>query len=538
MHKIHARTLLNYTPDQLFNTLFGKFTLIFDDGELLVSGKETVYSRYFWEFHERYPNTPLKKEHHVSTILKGGLLNSSTHIQLLGVIYKEVAITYNQLDPHQRDDLTRFVYQVTNKIYNELSMKCEPFVMGIDILDFINIVDAPELKEVYENVKPTQASIDLTYSKIMEFIGHTDRLKDNAVIRAVRGKMSNANQVLQCIAPRGFVTDVDSIIFPNPIMRGFVQGIRSLHDSIIESRSAAKALYFSEEPLEQAEYFARRLQLLTMTLENVHHGDCGSTKYLNWMLRGPVHEKGKMVYSGDLRYMVGKYYLDEATNTLKVLQESDTHLYGKTIKIRSIVAGCNHPDPHGVCSVCLGEISQNHTPDGNIGNAAAGTMTQQSSQSVLSTKHYDGSSVIDSIVIPEAGKDYIESTKDGNSYLIKESVKKNGYKLIISSNEARGLTDVLLVDDVYDMSISRISEIEYIGIVGKDGVVSTIPVFLNNRYANLTHEFLEYAKLNRWTMDQNDNFVFDLSSWDCKKPIMSLPAKQFNMAAHSSISKF
>jgi hypothetical protein len=178
------------------------------------------------------------------------------------------------------------------------------------------------------------------------------------------------------------------------------------------------------------------------------------------------------------------------------------------------------------------------TPGSNIGNVAAGTTTQQSSQAVLSTKHYDGSSVVDSIVIPEAGKAYLESTKDGISYLIKPDVKKKGYKLVINSNEAKGLVDILQVDNVYDLSISRVSEIEYISFIDSTDIVTTIPVFLNNRFANLTHEFLEYARLHRWDIDNNENYIFDLSGWDVSKPIMTLPSKQFNMAAHSSSERY
>ena len=184
--KIHARTLLNYSPNELFNTLYGKFTLVCDDGEILVTGKETVYSRYFWEFHVRYPNLPILTRHHVSSVLKGKMLNSDTHIKLLSVIAKDLALTYQLKSPHERESVTKFIYQTTNVIYNELSQLCEPYVTSIDILDFIQIVDAPELKDVYDNIKPTQQSIDLAYSSIMTHITKSDTLNNNSVARAVR----------------------------------------------------------------------------------------------------------------------------------------------------------------------------------------------------------------------------------------------------------------------------------------------------------------------------------------------------------------
>ncbi len=96
--RIPARTLLNYTTEQLMDMLTGSFVLVFDDGELTTTYGEALYSRYFWELHRHYPRTPLLTKHHCQKVLKGNLLNNKTHIKLCESIYRDV-IRENHLKP-------------------------------------------------------------------------------------------------------------------------------------------------------------------------------------------------------------------------------------------------------------------------------------------------------------------------------------------------------------------------------------------------------------------------------------------------------
>ena len=87
------------------------------------------------------------------------------------------------------------------------------------------------------------------------------------------------DQTAQSLIARGYLTDIDSTIFKKPIV-SFLDGLISLEDKAMESRSAAKALIFSGTNTADSEYFSRELQLLVSTLCRLHEGDCGSTKYL------------------------------------------------------------------------------------------------------------------------------------------------------------------------------------------------------------------------------------------------------------------
>lgn len=544
---LSARKLLSFTTSQLWEMLTGSFYIRFDNGEeILTNHRETLYSSYFWDFHRKYPAAPLLPRHHVSHVLKGKDLTSKTHIELVGLVYWDIVDHYQFVTPEQRDHLTKMIFEVTNTLYVDLSHRAESSVVSIDILDFIQIIDHPVVKDAMArvdreaNIKDGdygRAAIEASYKTTLEVLDKSPDLDHNAVARATRGKMANANQVLQCVNPRGFLTDVDGVVIPVPVTRNYTTGMRTLYNGMVESRSAAKSLYFSESPLQDSEYFARRLQLQCMVVEKLHHGDCGSTTYFPWRVRPPVRNRaGKVIYPGDLQFMVGKLYFDPVTNELKTIGANDHHLHEQTIQLRSVLS-CKHPDPHGVCSTCFGKLSENITPETNLGHACAATMTQQTSQSVLSTKHLDASSNSEPIILSEHGKRFFAISKNGNGYLIHRDMKNQDIKMMVSQEEVYGLTDILLLNSIEDVNPSRISEIESVTFVYKDncGVDFKLPLTVsqNGRMAMLTPDFLDFLKTHRWEQDNKGNFIFKFDNWDFSKPVMLLPEMEYSFSYHS-----
>lgn len=537
MQTFHARHFLSADPKVVSKTLNNQdLTLIFDDGEVVTTGRKLVYSLFFWKLHELYTKTPLLKRHFVDSVLKGGLLTSNTHIDLLGNIAKDVFIYHELNTPEQKEPVWKLIYDITNTIYNDLSKIAEPSATSIDILDFIEIAKNDRVLTAIKNTKPHHESISKTYSEILNIIEKSDELKHNSLVKAVRSKMVNSNQVAQCVAIRGFLTEVDGTILPVPILSNFTRGLGSLYNLVAESRSAAKSYYFSEAPLKDSEYFARRLQIMCMTIERVHYVDCGSTEYMNWRINPPVKdESGKVVYPGDLKFMLGKYYLDEETNQLKTITHDDPALYGKVIKMRTVL-NCTHPDPHGVCEVCFGELAKNISRFANIGHLCAATMTQQTSQSVLSTKHLDASSVSSNIILGKVLSKYFTVNSNKNAYILKKELSKNKVLIYIDRDSVQGLTDILNIESIENVNPVRISYISEISISINDGKTLTgDTLFVNqeNRKAMLTTDFLKFLKVKRWETDSKNNFIFDMTGWDYDKPIMKLPEMEYSFADHS-----
>lgn len=538
--KLSARKLLSYTTEQLWSLLKGNFTLVMDDGEIETNSKETIYSHFVWELHRKYPGSPLLKQHHVSAYInKDVRLSSNTHITLLAKTlwdcYHAITNTYMMVSntTHVVDEMAELAYKISNTMFNELSYHLEASVVSLDIVDFIEILESPEIKSVLDNVTYDQAYIDRSYKTIESELNNNKSLRLNPISKAVKAKLVKKNQVLQCLGPRGYLTDIDSHIFSKPIVRGYVRGFRKLYDSIVESRSVAKSLLFAKSDLQEAEYFSRRLQLLCMNVQNLHYGDCGSTKYITWLVKEKKVENGSVVEQGDLKYLVGKNYIDEATGSIKTISESDKHLEGKYVRLRSPVAGCSHPDPYGICSVCYGELSLSIPEGTNLGQINSSSISQKLSQAILSIKHLDGSSQVEVIDLTDNELKYLNVSTKGDGYLLSPDIPTTNVKLVFSPKEAEGITDIREVKDVKTLGISRISDLTTVTLVitTKDHQ-EKIPftVGRGKRKANFTYEMLEHIKMVGWNIDDKDNYVVNLNTWDRTKVMMTLPPVHFNMS--------
>lgn len=538
--KIQARRLLDYSTEDLWQILDGDFTLVFDDGELDTCANETLYSSYVWDAHRKHPGVPLLMRHHVKHLLDGARLNSGTHLALIG---RAVWFVYDSIKdnlPEEaklklRYEMAELAYRITNHMYNDLSYKLEAHVMSLDILDFHQVYMHPKMVEMRENLVPSYDSIAGAYATISTVLKKQPEIYNNPLSKFSRSSLASDNQMQQCLGPRGFITDTDSLQFDAPVLRGYAEGMRSFYDSAIESRSAAKSLVFSKAPLQDTEYFSRRLQLIAMGLENLHHTDCGTGRYMRWTVRGKEVRDGKTLYDGDLKLLVGTNYRDPETGELKQIMGNENHLVGKSIDMRSVLH-CAHPDPRGVCSTCFGALSDSIPPNSNLGHMCSTFITQKSSQSVLSVKHLDSSATVEAIILSDGDKMYLKATVDGNSYQLADRLKGKKISLVIPAAKATNITDVRDAESVSQLVITRVSELEEIGIVVNDGKLiseGAVDVTVERRQASMTYELLQHIRDKGWQVDERGNYIIDMSGWDWNLPILTLPLKHFNMSDHS-----
>lgn len=535
MRRISVHTLLGMTTEQLWNSLYGDFVLVLDDGDIKTNHREVCYSSYAWDLIREFPLARVTKEHHVASVTRGKPLGSSTHLQLLAQVVWSVHDEYVNPDLCQKpsttlDHLAKRVYEITNLMYNDLTYRLEEYVVSLDIIDFLDVLDHPGIiaarKPLYEKPleRVTEDDLKRCYNGMTAIIKNDPSLDHNLLARASRAGTVKHDQLLQVVGPRGFVTDVDSVNFRFPILRSFLEGYNSVYDSAVESRSSAKSLLNAQAPLKGTEYFSRRLQLMSMNIQHLHRGDCGTHRYIPWKMS-----------KKDLRRLSGKYYLDEEKNTLRLLKGDETYLVNKIVPVRSVMC-CNHPDPIGVCSTCFGGLSHSVPEFTNIGHLCCMVLTEKSSQSVLSTKHLDSSASIEALVLSEGDRMYLRVGTDDNSYLMATQLKGVQVKLVFEAKDIPSISDVQAIDTVENLTISRFSAIKNVGIqIHQAKTIERADVVTEwkGRTSSLTHEFLEYMRQVGWVEDAFNNYVVDMSSWDWNKPILALPLKHYNMAEHS-----
>lgn len=535
--RLLARTIAEMTIEQTWQSLMGPLILVFDDGEeLLTNHKEVIYSRYFMEFHNRYPGLPILKRHHVQAVLKGARLGMNTHIKLIKNVLWDCAdflapnYTENQM-VEVRSELAEFAYNVSNLLYNDEVRKLGRYITSLNLLDFHKVFKHPDLVAAYERAKPDEESIQDIYHTIDVILKHHSELRNNALSKLYRSSLVSDKQVHQTLGPRGFVTDINNDRFGIPIMRGYYQGIRSQREIEIESRSAAKALNASKGDLQDTEYFSRKLRTMDMGVERLHHMDCGSTRTLKWRVRGKREDE-----PSDLETLDGKNYVGE-DGMLYTIHQEDKQLLGQELKIRSSLY-CAVDDPNGICSVCYGKMSELIPANSNIGHANCTHVTEKNAQGVLSTKHLDSSKSIKGATIDERTAQFVRLTTDGNRYMFADNLKagsKSGDLYIMFDSEAApNLSDIYNVDKVQILVESRMSEISEIYIRSGTSHSEDITIQDGKRLPYLTYEFLDHIKTVGYTVDeQTGYFVIPLKGWKWNVPFASLPMRDFSMSDHS-----
>lgn len=532
MQRYKARELLHFTREQIWALDPGNNPTVeveYDDGVLQVLVRQLIFSSYFHRLHRVWPAAPLLKQHQMTDMN----LTSKTSLVLLGRVMFDVL----DHDPANIsiEDLTVKVYEITNEIYNDFTYRLEPYVTSISALDFLDVLDDPVISAAVKAAQPTQDSISDTYAIIEARIKEPGAFPGNRIAESNKSAIVSAGQTNQCIGIRGFLTDINSQIFGDPIMTSYGEGFRTKYDSMIESRSAAKSLLFNKNPLQLTEYFNRELQLSTAVLRNLHMSDCGTTRTLPIMIKGSKDKANPGKFKIHPAY-VGKYY--QTDKGLKQITRGDHHLVGTVVNARSVLQ-CEHSDPYGICAVCFGALADSIPAGTNIGHVSVTELCQRISQIVLSTKHLDGSSTVDKFVIPQGDKRFIAPGKTDNDIRLSPALDGAKVRLIVQGREAQMLSNIYEVDDVSVLQLPRISELTTISFEvtypGKQGMeIAPVQVSTGSRRAGFTHELLRYLKDRTWEVDEKGHYYIDLTEYPRDEDILTLPMVHMNMLDYMS----
>lgn len=544
--KISASKLLSIEPVDILNNFIGEFDLVFENGETIKStGMEIVISRYAWNLINKFPKLKLIPDYHISRHMKSrASFTSSSFRIMMSKMMCDIFDIYPMKNNEQANKLQSAVWEeymsINNRLFNDMLIYGGKYHITLTIEDILDIKLNPEILSIDEKYPVNSETakdpnyIPTIYKKKQNVIA-SDKLFDNNISIMARCGVIKIPQLMQCLGPRGSVTDINSNIFDEPIPVGYLDGFHRIYDSMIESRTAAMSLNNQSGPLKFTEYFSRRVQFIGMQLSNLHFGDCGTEHHLEFQVRD--NRDGYVI--SDLELLEGIYYLDEENSTkskrkYKAIKKTDHHLIGKRIKIRTVL-GCQHPDPYGVCSTCFGEASRQVPKYRNIGHFAVISFTQIITQLVLSTKHHTGSAVASQITLSEETRKIFEEVNDGLAIGINPSLVKNcnSIKLLISESSVDGLSDIMDVADVGILSPKRTSHINRVRVITEDksgniddNVYDVVPM---NDIGYLSIGMLRHMKNNGWIVNKDGFIEIELINYPINNTIMEITPKQYNM---------
>lgn len=529
MQKVYnARDFVNLTADQIWAMPKEEYVLRFDDGEISTNTADTILSWYFWWPHRMFPKTPLLVNHHIN----GERITASTPLTM-----SEKTALHSAYDAYEgqldMEELGVLIKEQLGYFYNEMTIRTSEYVTGISATDFIQVLYHPAIKAANDRIQAMDISDPTTLSIMERVIGETHSviktvlltdptLNKNRLAEVVRGGLVSIDQVLQCVGPRGYPSDIDSHIFKRPIVHGFAHGLYSIYDYLVESRSAAKALMFTEDPLQSTEYFNREMQLINQTLRNLHHNDdCGTKRLIPWT-----------VTRDRLKVSEGIWYQCPDDGTLKCVTAKSQHLIGRTVLIRSSMT-CEHPDPYGICGKCYGELRLSIPRGTNVGHASVTELCAGTSQNVLSTKHLDKSANIGRFMVSAVAAPYIANAENPLEIKLSNALIGKQVKLIIERESMPNIADINIVRDTRELAITRVSEMAEVifSCRDEDGADDVMPisVSMNSRLASFTPEFLQYIKTRGYSQNTDKYLEIELDQWDWNLSVWVLPRKHANM---------
>lgn len=516
MRKITARELLSTSLVDIWNLPKQDYNVIYDDGEShVVKQRYLIFDRYVWELFLYHPQTPLIHFCSCDAVIGEGFFNADTHIRLFERVFKHL-VEVNRLDTFKKKEhLLKAVYSTIDLIQNDLLTHASADLFTIHAMDFINVVNDKKMVEVRENMPPTPEGVEQAYRQIRQYVsGHKG---GNRMVDAYRAKAINDNQSNQCIGPRGFGTGLDRTVYRMPVRNGFIRGMGSLYELMVESCTAAKSLNANSINIQQSEYTSRRIQLLTMVVNGVAEGDCGSAEYM------PM-----VVTEQNIDALKGKHYaLPEGG--LGTIRTEDKSLYSKTVMLRSVLH-CKHHDPSKVCMTCLGETAGNFPASSNLGYTLTAHLMEKITQAILSTKHLTHSVRKSFIKLEGLATKYFYSNENGDLFF-RPDIDLTGLSLVLPNAKVGKLVDVLSMSHT-NIGLSKIGELETVYIKNlkpKNPVSETLNISYKDRSSVLTRYLLEYIKGCERESDARGNFIVPLDKIDKTKPIFNNPLKEANI---------
>ncbi len=542
MKKIYTAKLSRATPLQMLSGMKGMFEVVFDDNSVeVIDAHELVVSRYLWEICYQY-NIPITKDLRISNFYESGFFTASTHRDFFSYWYKRYVKEYlepqNKLTFGAMNASWKTMVEILNRYYSELQFHILEYGVSLSIFDYIDLQKDPDLEKSIEealNDRLNPSRVEVVTEMVKQVV-----LKNpnNNLSKLFNSGVANKTQVTHSIGIRGFVTDIQNMVYSELVGANLTKGLDTFYDISCESSSMGKALTLQEFGVRYSEWLQREMHLVSMNIRELVLGDCGNRYYHEW----GVDNKATLS-------------LLEGSNVLidGVEQELDSskhsHLIGSMIKMRRL-NDCLHLKEGKVCHKCLGALSYSIPEHGSPAHILLTELMAKIGQLMLSAKHYTESAVLKTLRLDSLAARYLRV--DESNFYIRDDLDKNKkYTIVLSSDSYYGfrLLSTSMADKIDTLDISKLSTIdglfmktskgdskeftrEYIEIRqdGRSGVLDKafIAHSLSNTVitANGEYEIDITNYRGRLLYLENKEFAFDQYNADFKKLLLSYKGKK------------
>lgn len=534
MNILPVRELFKATPMEIMEKLHTDLTIRFEDNvDVNMTHREIKVLRFIIDIFNSVPDIKIQSKHNFTNYYSNGILTSKTINKVFELVLEDAVEYYIKNGKEGRkflEPIYQQMYAIMNNIYNNVIFETLDYVNSINIHDLLDVQMDDKLLNAMKEVdkQKTVQSVNNTYSVLDDILRNKKELKDNIISKGYIAGTMNGNQIKQLLASRGYVTEINSHIFKYPIASSFTLGLSNIYDVAIESRAGAKALFLSNRAVQESEYFARELQLLTMIVEKLVDGDCGNHDYIDWLVRDKA-----MAGKSDIDNLLGKYFYNTKTKKEEVITKDHKYLEGQTIKLRTAI-NCKLENPNHICTKCFGDLAYTIPVHSNIGHFSATEITQKLTQSILSTKHLATSASGGESSLSEAAKQYF--TMRESNYVFKSNIlgkPKSRMQVMIDQFSGFGIKDLRKGIDVHKLNPTRVSRIQDISLIELDENnnvknVQFLQIESNRRYGFFPYEFLEHIVEVGYTLDDYDRYIIDITDYDPKKPFITMPEVEYN----------
>lgn len=514
---VKATDLLVMTEEEVFSFPHELFEIQFFDGSFVTTRERTAFSWILWDIHRVYPDTPLLTRHHINDVT----ITPKTHVKLLTNIKNDCLATYDPNNTGSMFSINELIHQTFNKMYNILTVRLEAYVSGANALDVLEIISHPVVSEankaIFNHPDIDAKFIGEQHDIIASVLEKDDSVKENSVAIAYRNGLVKGAQLLQCISSRGFMSEINNRNFKVPMLHSYSTGMRTLTNYACDSRMATISALMQETVMRDLQYSNRSFQILNGDIRNVYYEDCGTME----------GEKVVIDTAAKLAQYTGMYRLQD--NKWVMIDTDDLSLLNRPITLRTMV-NCKHPDRHGVCIKCIGELASGIVPTDKIGQFIAGHLQQKQSQNGLSVKHFSANAFDVEYELNEVASTYFYlDEEDGSNIYLKDEVVKNNGILVFNGDEIKEIVNLQpLVEKGEDFAPSRHSSITSVTVSTDDGTIKeNVGVDIGSvTNAYLSQEAIYYILKESITVNERGDWVVDLKDWNTDEPIFRLPRQK------------